>query len=69
MTCTVILGLHRQWRDLPKPTIAMVHGWAVAGGLMTAWTCDLIVASEDAKFAYPVLNMGINGLLAASIAS
>ncbi|MGP4027425.1 enoyl-CoA hydratase [Actinomadura sp. 3N407] len=54
------LGLHRRWRDLPKPLIAMVHGHAVAGGLMTAWVCDLIVASEDARFSDPVIAMGMN---------
>jgi enoyl-CoA hydratase len=54
------LGLHRRWRDLPKPTIAMVQGACVAGGLMTAWVCDLIVAADDARFSDPVVEMGIN---------
>jgi enoyl-CoA hydratase len=52
----------RRWREIPKPTIAMVHGACIAGGLMLAWTCDLIVASEDAFFADPVLKMGIPGV-------
>lgn len=56
------LGLCRRWRDLPKPTIAMVHGACIAGGLMLAWACDLIVASEDAFFADPVVRMGIPGV-------
>ena len=54
----VYLGMCRRWRDLPKPTIAMVHGACIAGGLMLAWVCDLIVASEDAFFADPVVRMG-----------
>jgi enoyl-CoA hydratase len=54
------LGLHRRWRDLPKPTVAMVQGACVAGGLMTAWVCDLIVAADDARFSDPVVEMGIN---------
>jgi len=56
------LGLCRRWRDLPKPTIAMVHGGCIAGGLMLAWVCDLIIASEDAFFADPVVRMGIPGV-------
>jgi len=56
------LGLCRRWRALPKPTIARVQGACIAGGLMLAWVCDLIVASEDAFFADPVLRMGIPGV-------
>jgi enoyl-CoA hydratase len=58
----VYLGMCRRWRDIPKPTIAMVQGACVAGGLMLAWVCDLIVASDDAFFADPVVRMGIPGV-------
>jgi enoyl-CoA hydratase len=58
----VYLGMCRRWRELPKPTIASVQGACVAGGLMLAWSCDLIVAGEDAFFADPVLRMGIPGV-------
>jgi len=58
----VYLGMCRRWRDLPKPTIAMVHGACVAGGLMLAWVCDLIVAAHDAFFQDPVGRMGIPGV-------
>ena len=58
----VYLGMCRRWRDMPKPTIAMVQGACVAGGLMLAWVCDLIVASEDAFFSDPVVRMGIPGV-------
>lgn len=58
----VYLGMCRRWRDLPKPTIAMVQGACVAGGLMLAWVCDMIIASDDAFFSDPVVRMGIPGV-------
>ena len=56
------LGMCKRWRDIPKPTIAQVHGGCIAGGLMLAWVCDLIIASDDAFFQDPVLQMGFPGL-------
>jgi enoyl-CoA hydratase len=56
------LGMCRRWRELPKPTIAMIQGACIAGGLMLAWACDLIVAADDAFFSDPVLKMGIPGV-------
>lgn len=58
----VYLGMCRRWHDCPKPTIAMVQGACIAGGLMLAWVCDLIVASDDAYFQDPVVRMGIPGV-------
>jgi len=58
----VYLGMCRRWREIPKPMIAMVQGACVAGGLMLAWVCDLIVASDDAFFQDPVVRMGIPGV-------
>jgi len=58
----VYLGMCRRWREIPKPMIAMVQGACIAGGLMLAWVCDLIVAAEDAFFADPVVRMGIPGV-------
>jgi enoyl-CoA hydratase len=58
----VYLGMCRRWRDMPKPTIAMVQGACIAGGLMLAWVCDLIIASDDAFFSDPVVRMGIPGV-------
>ena len=49
----VYLGMCRRWREIPKPVIAMVQGACIAGGLMLAWVCDLIVAAEDAFFSDP----------------
>jgi enoyl-CoA hydratase len=58
----VYLGMCRRWREIPKPMIAMVQGACIAGGLMLAWVCDLIIASDDAFFADPVVRMGIPGV-------
>jgi enoyl-CoA hydratase len=58
----VYMGMCRRWRDIPKPTIAMVQGACIAGGLMLAWVCDLVVASDDAFFSDPVVRMGIPGV-------
>jgi enoyl-CoA hydratase len=58
----VYLGMCRRWREIPKPSVAMVHGACIAGGLMLAWVCDLIVASDDAFFQDPVVRMGIPGV-------
>src|SRR5579859_4899772 len=58
----VYLGMCRRWREMPKPSVAMVHGACIAGGLMLAWVCDLIVSADDAFFADPVVRMGIPGV-------
>jgi len=56
------LGYCKRWRELPKPTIAAVQGACIAGGLMLAWVCDIIIASEDAFFSDPVVGFGIPGV-------
>ena len=58
----VYLGMCRRWREIPKPMIAKVQGACIAGGLMLAFVCDLIVAADDAFFADPVVRMGIPGV-------
>ncbi len=55
------LGLCWRWRNVPKPTIAQVQGKVIAGGLMLVWPCDIVIASEDATFADPVVAFGVNG--------
>jgi enoyl-CoA hydratase len=58
----IYLGMCWRWRNLPKPTVAQVHGKTIAGGLMLIWVCDLIVASDDATFSDPVVAFGVNGV-------
>ena len=58
----VYLGMCRRWRDIPKPIIASIQGACIAGGLMLAFVCDLIVATDDAFFGDPVVRMGIPGV-------
>jgi enoyl-CoA hydratase len=43
---------------LPKPTIAAVRGWCLAGGCELAMACDLVVASDDARFGEPEIRYG-----------
>jgi enoyl-CoA hydratase len=46
------------WR-LGKPTVARVQGFAMAGGFGLALACDMVVASERARFAAPEINVGL----------
>jgi enoyl-CoA hydratase/carnithine racemase len=46
-------------QTIPQPVIAQVHGVATAAGCQLAATCDLIVASEDARFATPGVKIGL----------
>lgn len=43
-------GQHGRLRQVPKPTIAMVHGWCIFNAFNTAASMDLVFASEDALF-------------------
>jgi enoyl-CoA hydratase len=43
----------------PKPTIAAISGWCLAGGLELALWCDLRIATEDAKLGFPERRWGV----------
>lgn len=57
----IYIGFSERWRNIPKPTIALVQGKVIAGGLMLMWPCDLIVAADDAEFLDHTVAMGVGG--------
>ena len=60
-------GMHEQhfWnivktlRKIRKPTIASVSGWCLASALEVVMACDIVIASETAKFGMPFVNIGL----------
>jgi enoyl-CoA hydratase len=54
----VDVELAMQLWALPRPTIAAVRGWCLAGACELAMACDLIVATEDARFGEPEIRYG-----------
>jgi enoyl-CoA hydratase/carnithine racemase len=55
----LLADLFRDMWRLGKPVIARVRGYALAGGFGLACACDLIVASDDAVFGTPEINVGL----------
>jgi len=52
-------GARRRIQDTPKPTIAMIAGYCIGGGVGTALACDLRIAAEGSRFGIPAAKLGL----------
>ncbi len=55
MTEETYAGIH----DFPKPTLAMINGYCVGGGLGLAVSCDMRICSDKSRFAVPAAKLGL----------
>src|SRR4051794_12604510 len=55
----LLADLFRDLWALGKPTVARVRGFALAGGFGLALACDIVIASDDAQFGTPEVNVGL----------
>jgi enoyl-CoA hydratase/carnithine racemase len=56
---TESVGATSAMENLQKPSIAMIRGFCLGGGMIVALTCDLRIAAEDARFAIPAARLGL----------
>ncbi|MPY94931.1 MAG: enoyl-CoA hydratase [Acidimicrobiia bacterium] len=52
----------RSWSDVTKPVLAMIQGYCVGGGVMTAMQADIRICSEDSQFGIPAARLGLGGV-------
>jgi enoyl-CoA hydratase len=55
----VVDASYSAFHDFPKPTIAMIRGYCIGGGMGLATCCDLRIATEGSKFAVPAAKLGL----------
>jgi enoyl-CoA hydratase/carnithine racemase len=51
----------------PKPTVARINGYCLAGGMGFMMACDVVVARQDAKFGTPEVNVGLFPMMIGSL--
>jgi len=52
-------GANRALRECPKPTIAMIRGYCMGGGLGVAIACDMRIAADDSRFGVPAAKLSV----------
>jgi enoyl-CoA hydratase len=52
-------GSWRMWRELDQPILAMIRGFCLGGGLLTAMRADIRMAAEGSQFAVPAARLGL----------
>jgi enoyl-CoA hydratase len=52
-------GMRAILRGTGKPTVAMIRGYCIGGGMSLALSCDMRICSEDAQFGIPAARLGI----------
>ena len=52
-------ALAEAWATLDKPVIAMIRGYCLGGGLLTALQADIRIASDDSQFGIPAARLGL----------
>jgi enoyl-CoA hydratase/carnithine racemase len=52
-------GLLYRLSTFPKPTVARIRGFCLAGGMGFMLACDIVIASDDSKFGTPEVNVGL----------
>jgi enoyl-CoA hydratase/carnithine racemase len=55
----VVERSYAAFHEFPKPTIAMIRGYCIGGGMGLATCCDLRIATEGSKFAVPAAKLGL----------